>query len=48
MGTAEINGEVMNEFLDHTCIKKLSDNTENIFETKIKNYVSQLEGVYNP
>ena len=46
--TAEISGEVMNDFLAHTYIKNVTDNIEKSFGTTLNNYRSPLEGVYYP
>ena len=47
MGTAEINSEVTYNFLACTYIKNMSENTEKIFETTLKKYVSPIEGGYH-
>ena len=45
--TAEINGEVTYAFFDRTYIKHVSENIQNMFETRIKSYGSPLYGGYH-
>ena len=48
VGNAEINGEVKHAFSACTYIKNVSEKIENIFETKLNNCGSSLEGGYYP
>ena len=45
--TDKIHGEATYAFENHTCIKHISENIENIFETTINNFGSPLEGSYH-
>ena len=47
MGNEKINVEVTNSFSSYTYIKNASEKIKKLFETKLKNYGSPLEGGYH-